>query len=73
MCSSPISLPGMSGRELADRLRADRPGTRVLFTSGYTQDMLGEGLGPGEAYLQKPYDQAELARALEELLEAGER
>jgi hypothetical protein len=35
--------------------------------------MLGEGLGPGEAYLQKPYDQAELARALEELLEAGDR
>ena len=68
-----LIMPGMSGRELADRLRADRPGTRVLFTSGYTQDMLGEGLGPGEAYLQKPYDQAELARALEELLEAGER
>src|SRR5919198_372528 len=68
-----LIMPGMSGRELADRLRADRPGTRVLFMSGYTQDMLGEGLGPGEAYLQKPYDQAELAPALEEFLEAGDR
>jgi signal transduction histidine kinase/CheY-like chemotaxis protein len=61
-----VVMPGMGGRELADRVRADRPGVRVLFTSGYTADEVlrpGESPAPRPAFLQKPF-------ALEHLTEA---
>lgn len=35
-----VVLPGMNGRVLADRVRARRPDTRVLFTSGYTANVI---------------------------------
>jgi two-component system cell cycle sensor histidine kinase/response regulator CckA len=52
-----VIMPGMSGRELADKLKARRPNVRVLFMSGYTGDaVVRHGmLEPGLAYLEKPF------------------
>src|SRR5262249_60048204 len=35
-----VILPGMNGKEISERLRALRPGLKVLFTSGYTADVI---------------------------------
>jgi PAS domain S-box-containing protein len=61
-----VVMPGLNGRELWDRLQRLRPGARVLFMSGYTEDeVLRRGLqGSGSAYLQKPFTPADLARAV---------
>jgi nitrogen-specific signal transduction histidine kinase len=67
-----IVMPGgMSGRELADAATARRPGLRVLFTSGYTDDAIVHHgrLDPGVQLLPKPYRRDELARAVRQALE----
>ena len=52
-----IMVGGVSGRDLADEVVARRPGTPVLYASGYTEDvMVHQGrLDPGVALLAKPY------------------
>jgi PAS domain S-box-containing protein len=66
-----LVMPGMSGREVADLVTERRPDTRVLFMSGYTDDMLVHlGIERGAAYLQKPYDENELARRVRDALES---
>ena len=37
-----VVLPGMNGRELADRFRIARPDTKIIYTSGYTQDIIAQ-------------------------------
>ncbi len=66
-------MPGMSGRELAERLAPRRPGIKVLFTSGYTDDaMVRQGvLESGVAFLQKPFVPETLARKVREVLDDG--
>ncbi len=66
-----VVMPQMGGRELADRLRALRPDTKVLFTSGYTEDaIVNRGvLQPGLAFLQKPYTPGTLARKIRQVLD----
>jgi two-component system cell cycle sensor histidine kinase/response regulator CckA len=67
-----IVMPKMSGRELADRLAALRPGIKVLFLSGYPEDaVLRQGVtqGKGRAFLQKPFTPAVLARRVREVLD----
>jgi hypothetical protein len=61
---------GMNGRQLADAVVARRPGTKVLYTSGYAEDaIVHEGhLDPGLALLRKPYRRAELAEKVREAL-----
>jgi FixJ family two-component response regulator len=61
----------MSGRELADRLQAMRPATRVLFISGYTDNIIAERgmLAPGTAFLQKPFSPRHLAAKVREVLD----
>ncbi|MBB4360258.1 PAS domain S-box-containing protein [Bradyrhizobium sp. CIR18] len=69
-----IIMPGgMNGRELADAIRLRRPGARVLYTSGYTDNaMVHEGhLDSGVALLKKPYRKSELSQKIREVL-AGE-
>jgi PAS domain S-box-containing protein len=68
-----VIMPGMNGRELAERLAAQRPATPALFLSGYTDDILGpQGvLEPGVHLLQKPFTPAELLAAVGKRLGAA--
>ncbi|HEV2263891.1 MAG TPA: response regulator [Stellaceae bacterium] len=66
-----IAMPGgMNGLELARRALQLRPDIRVLFVSGYTSSAHTEGSTPGE-FLQKPYRQDDLGRALHRALHRG--
>jgi CheY-like chemotaxis protein len=58
-----VVMPGMNGRELAERLTAARPGLRVLFSSGYGEDVVARHgiVEPGVLLLQKPYALPQLA------------
>ncbi|MFY9559437.1 MAG: PAS domain S-box protein [Terriglobales bacterium] len=68
-----VVMPGMGGRELAKRLLLLRPNLGVLYLSGYTEDtILHQGaLGPGTAFLQKPFTLQNLARKVREVLRVG--
>mgnify|MGYP001564370403 CR=1 FL=1 len=52
-----VIMPGMSGRELAERLAGDRPGIKTLFMSGYTDDtIVRHGVLQAEtAFITKPF------------------
>ena len=65
-----VILPRMNGRELADALQAARPGLKVLYTSGYPDEVIGEAgvLGPQVAYLAKPYRPEELVASVRSVL-----
>ena len=68
-----VVMPGMSGRELGDRLARLRPGIPVLYISGFTdEDVIRRGmLEEGRPFLQKPFTPHELARAVREALDAA--
>ncbi len=65
-----VVMPGLSGRQLSDQLARLRPDTKVLYTSGYTDDaVVRHGvLESGIAYLQKPFTVDGLARKVREVL-----
>src|SRR6266567_2664086 len=67
-----VVMPEMNGRELAERLAAQRPETKVLYMSGYTDHaVVHHGvLAPQTEFLQKPFTEAVLTRKLRELLDA---
>jgi two-component system cell cycle sensor histidine kinase/response regulator CckA len=67
-----VVMPELSGADLAARLVALRPDTRVLFMSGYTDDaIVRHGLvREGGHFLQKPFTPDGLARKLREVLDA---
>jgi two-component system, cell cycle sensor histidine kinase and response regulator CckA len=69
-----LVLPDMSGHELATRLRSVRPHSRVLYTSGYTDEvMVLHGLAvPAESFLPKPYELNALLQRVREVLSAPE-
>ncbi len=71
---SDIVMPGgLSGWELAQQAQQQRPGLKVLLTSGYPLDTMTGNLRPSSrlAILHKPYRKPELARRLREVLDAS--
>ncbi len=66
-----VVMPQMSGRALAARLRAERPGLRVLYMSGYSEDVIEHygGLEPGTPLLSKPFTLDALTRKVREVFE----
>ena len=61
-----VTMPRMKGTELATRLVHDRPGTRVLYMSGYNDESMPEE----ETILQKPFSAQTLTQALRTILDA---
>jgi PAS domain S-box-containing protein len=65
-----VVMPGLSGPLLADKLAAARPETRVLYTSGFTDDRVAQQCVPGaRAFLEKPFTRDALVRKVRELLD----
>jgi CheY-like chemotaxis protein len=67
-----VVMPEMGGPEVAQRLRAARPGTRVLYMSGYTDDaILKHGaLDASTPFLQKPFTPWGLAARVRDVLDS---
>jgi len=68
---SDVVMPMVNGRELGERLAAERPGLRLLYMSGYTDDdIIRRGLlRPGAPFLQKPFMPDDLSRKVREVLD----
>jgi PAS domain S-box-containing protein len=68
---SDVVMPQMNGREFADRLLEFRPGVKMLFVSGYADDVVlqtGLLLGNGLQFLQKPYSLKQLGIKVQEVM-----
>ena len=63
---------GLTGRQLAEKLLAEKPGLKILYTSGHSADLLSEGfaLRAGISFLQKPYRPPTLLQTMRECLDA---
>lgn len=66
-----VVMPGIKGTELVRRLRAEHPGLKVLFMTGYADDLLREEAREGSPVILKPFQRDELACRLRELLDGG--
>lgn len=67
-----IVMPGMSGRELAERLLESQPSMKVLYMSGYTAEVIAHRgiLDTGVHFLSKPVSSDDLAQTVRQLLDA---
>lgn len=65
-----VVMPGLSGRELAEKLCRERPEMRVLYITGYTDGAVATHgvLESGITILRKPFTRAQLLRNVEEVL-----
>ncbi len=77
-CKDPIHLlvtdvvmPGMNGRQLADRLAVIHPEVKILYTSGYTEDAIAHHgvIEKHPSFLGKPYSPQSLAKKIRGLLD----
>jgi hypothetical protein len=67
---SDLVMPGMSGREVAEALRAARPEIKVLYMSGHSGDVLTHDAAPGDQtpMIEKPFDRRGLLRSVRSAL-----
>jgi PAS domain S-box-containing protein len=65
-----VIMPGMNGRELAQRISEIRPNVKVLYMSGYTENVIGRNgtLDAGVRLLQKPFTLRDLKSKVREVL-----
>jgi signal transduction histidine kinase/CheY-like chemotaxis protein len=64
-----VIMPGMNGRVFAELLQKTRPATKVLFISGYTENILSHhGMEAGISFLQKPFTNESLGQKVREIL-----
>ncbi len=66
-----VIMPGMSGKELSAVVKEKRPGIKVLYMSGYTDESIAQRgiLDPGITFIQKPLTPGKLAKKLREVLD----
>ena len=67
-----VVMPQVSGKELARQLKEIRPGVRILYMSGYTDDVIAQHgeLDEGTQFIQKPFSREALARKVRMVLGA---
>jgi PAS domain S-box-containing protein len=67
-----VIMPGMNGRELAQRISEIRPNVKVLYMSGYTENVIGQDgtLDAGVRLLQKPFNLRDLKSKVREVIDA---
>ncbi len=67
-----VIMPGMNGRELAQRISQIRPNVKILYMSGYTENVIGQNgtLDEGVRLLQKPFNLRDLKMMVREVLDA---
>ncbi len=67
-------MPRITGRQLGELLQQMRPGTKIVYMSGYTDDVLVRtgALRPGMSFLQKPLRPETLAAKVREALDAAQ-
>lgn len=70
-----VVMPGMNGRELAERITQLQPGIRVLFTSGYTENVIvHHGIVEKNLnFIGKPYTMQALAKKIRDVLDPGKK
>lgn len=66
-----VVMPGMDGRDLAEKLQSERPDMKLLFMSGYTDNAVAHHgvLDTGLSFIQKPFAAPALARKVREVLD----
>lgn len=66
-----VIMPGMSGRQLAEKILSQRPKTKIVYMTGYTDDMVVQHkvLEPGVQLLQKPFTKLDLAQKVRATLD----
>jgi PAS domain S-box-containing protein len=67
-----VIMPGMSGKEVSEKLQAERPAMQTLYMSGYTQNIIMQkGILTSDIhYIQKPFTPKALARVVRETIES---
>jgi CheY-like chemotaxis protein len=70
-----VVLPGINGRELASEVERRRPGTKIIFMTGYSRNAIVHHgrLDPGTELIQKPLIERALARKIRQVLDGGSK